>query len=135
MSSWKTTGTLITAFVLALSITALADTIADEISVLAKSSDDSWQNFWTEAEFFPLRHEYSGEISPDKHEKFQSICDDAILRLSHVHTRQADISEQIRTYEGEDWEQKFGVTSLWQKIKADICETKLRTAEVNYYKS
>ncbi len=116
--------------------------IAGDINSLAGEAKLTYEDFVRDS--FPLRLEYesAGKFFSDEHRsKMQQLARQASDKLTEIENKQRKLKQQIEDYEGNDWEARFGSTSLdtsgsgglWRKLTSDIYITTASNCQIGFY--
>ncbi|MCF7956566.1 MAG: hypothetical protein K9M75_12250 [Phycisphaerae bacterium] len=101
---------------------------------LSQASAAAFDTFITET--FPCRAQlqYSGSfIDPANTQKIAASAKTAANSLDIILKSQQFIQRSIEQYEGKDWDELFGKTSLWRAAVAAVRQTQWRICVVDYH--
>ena len=73
-----------------------------------------------------MQYEYSGKfLTQEDKENLRKLAKRASDDLHTIAENLQKLKQQIEDYQGEDWDERYGVTGLWQKLSIDLYATKL----------
>lgn len=107
---------------------------AEDIEATAKEVRLISDTFFQQSFELRMKYEYSGKFQTEEdkenlRELAKIACDD----LHTIAENQRKLKQQIEDYQGEDWDERYGVTGLWRKLSTDLYATKLAKCEIDYY--
>jgi hypothetical protein len=106
------------------------------VAVISGKIERTFQNFLSETLQQRLGIEYNdGQLS----EKYKKSVSDAAQKyaeaLAQMLDKQIKCKEQIEDYDGNDWEEKFGSTGLWNELKNDILKSRMLLSRIDDFRT
>ncbi len=118
--------------VAASSANALAT--AEDINNLAEKVRLTGDTFMQESFELRMKYEYSGQfLNPNDRDNLHKLAKRASNKLQAIADEQRELKRQIEDYEGDDWDERYGLTGLWRKLSADLYKSKLNKCEIDFY--
>ncbi|MBW8016846.1 MAG: hypothetical protein FVQ82_11715 [Planctomycetes bacterium] len=107
---------------------------AADVDNLSRLSAAAFDAFITET-FLPRRQlEYSGRfIDPQDANNISASAETAATALTAILKSQETVRQKIELYEGDDWDELYGKTSLWRTSVAAARQTRWRICIVDYH--
>ncbi|MHC4624925.1 MAG: hypothetical protein ACYS4W_13595, partial [Planctomycetota bacterium] len=114
--------------------TAGAVTTPDAIGTLAETSRQTTEQFMHESFGPRLRYEFTGEfLTPHDRDNLHRLAEAAGKQLHAIEKQMHKLKREIEEYKGDDWDDRYGSTGLWRKLRRDLYITSLSACEVDYY--
>ena len=132
----KMTATLpaVVLFLYAAAVSAGALPGAEDIESAAEKARLTHDKFMQESFELRMKYEYSGRfLGEENKEELRKLAKGASNKLLTIAEGQRKLKQQIEDYQGEDWDERYGVTGLWRRVSTDLYATKLAKCEVDYY--
>ncbi|MBN1457588.1 MAG: hypothetical protein JW912_07040 [Sedimentisphaerales bacterium] len=108
--------------------------MADDIILLAQRSDQAAEQFFEKSLFARLKYQYAGQFLGDGHKnELLALAKSSEDSLRKVLKEQQQLRADIEAYDGDDWDELFGDTKLWQKIYGDEVRTIGSKMQITYY--
>ncbi|UCC21681.1 MAG: hypothetical protein JSW23_07670 [Planctomycetota bacterium] len=121
-------------FLYAAAVSAGALPGAEDIESAAENARLTLEKFMQESFELRMRHEYSGRfLGEQDKEELRKLAKGASNKLLTIAEGQRKLKQQIEDYQGEDWDERYGVTGLWRRVSTDLYATKLAKCETDYY--
>ena len=107
---------------------------ADNVENLSQASAAAFDTFITQTFALRAQLEYSGTLTePGSGQKISASAKTATNSLAIILKSQQFIQRTIEQYEGDDWDELFGKTSLWRATVATVRQTQWRICVVDYH--
>jgi hypothetical protein len=107
---------------------------AEDIEATAKEVRLISDTFFQQSFELRMQYEYSGKFLTQKDkENLRELAKRASDDLHTIAENQRKLKHQIEDYQGEDWDERYGVTGLWRKLSTGLYATKLAKYEIDYY--
>jgi hypothetical protein len=115
---------------------AYAASITDDINNLAETAKSTADSFLQESFDLRLKYQYNGCAlnGPDR-KNLYSLAAKACDELRTIAKVQQSLKNKIETYQGTDWDDKYGKTGLWRKLASDLYITTLYSCIADYYRA
>ncbi len=121
-------------FLHATTVSANAPPCAQDIEATAKEVRLISDTFMQQSFELRMKHEYSGKfLTQEDKENLRKLAKRASDDLHTIAENLQKLKQQIEDYQGEDWDERYGVTGLWRKLSTDLYATKLAKCEIDYY--
>lgn len=121
-------------FLYAAAVSCYALPGAEDIENAAEKSRLTLETFMQQTFELRMQYEYSGQfLRQEDKENLQELAKRASDELYKITENQRILKQQIEDYQGEDWDERYGMTGLWRKLSADLYATKLAKCEIDYY--
>jgi hypothetical protein len=117
---------------------AFADALptAEDINDLAQKARQITDSFFAQTFTIRMQYEYSGRfLNEDDKDCLRKIAEKTSAELDQIANTQLAFKQSIESYQGPDWESRFGQTGLWRRLSADLYRTTLAKLEVDYYRA
>lgn len=130
----KTLNIIIIAIIIATSVMACASTEQSTVNKLTQASAATFDNFITETFLPRAQLEYAGRFTdPADAKKISTSAKTAVNSLKDILHLQQMTSQRIEEYDGDDWDDLYGKTSLWRNSVTAARQTSWRICIVNYH--
>ncbi|MHC4620935.1 MAG: alkaline phosphatase D family protein [Planctomycetota bacterium] len=107
---------------------------AADIDKLARAASLTTETFIQQTFESRLRYEFNGEfLTPQDKGSLHKLAEAAGQRLQAIEKKQQQLKQQIEEYKRDDWDNRFGATGLWRKLRRNLYVTSLSKCEVDYY--
>jgi hypothetical protein len=81
-----------------------------------------------------MKYEYNGVfLKEEDEENLRKITQKAGHDLGAIAEEQKRLKQQIEDYQGDDWDRRYGSTSLWRKLSTDLYKTRLSKCQIDFY--
>ncbi|UCF44371.1 MAG: hypothetical protein JSV99_05525 [Planctomycetota bacterium] len=105
-----------------------------DIQAAAEKARLTLETFKQQSFELRMKYEYSGKFQTEEDkENLRKLAKRASDDLHTIAENQRKLKQQIEDYQGEDWDERYGVTGLWRKLSTDLYATKLAKCEIDYY--
>ncbi|MHC4122728.1 MAG: hypothetical protein ACYSSI_04075 [Planctomycetota bacterium] len=95
------------------------------------------RSFWRRKQIQPWRIFFrtlsNFVLSQKQRNELGKISRKASQSLSEIIEKQRKLKQEIEDYKDNDWENRYGATGLWRKLKADIYTAILGRCEIDFY--
>ena len=106
--------------------------VGEDIDNLAETSKWTADTFMRKSFALRMEYEYNGRfLKPDNRGRLYKLAKTAGENLGVVAKSQEELKRQIENYPGDDWESKYGATSLWRKLSGQWHRTVLSKYEID----
>lgn len=107
---------------------------AEAVYRLAEETKLTINKFMRESFEQRMRYEFKGQFqNQEDKETLHKLAKAAGNHLGGIIDNQRRLKEKIEDYEGDDWDEKYGLTGLWRTLSADFYTTTLNKCEVDFY--
>jgi len=115
---------------------AFPDTLpcAEDINDLAQKAKQIADSFFSQTFTIRMQYEYSGRfLNRQDRDTLSKLAEKASAGLDQIANTQLAFKQSIESYDGNDWESRFGQTGLWRKLTSDVLRTMLSKFEIQYH--
>jgi hypothetical protein len=130
------TGFLVLCFLIFVVPTGSAGAIPtnEELNRLSRTVKQITENFLKQSRPYRFAFELEGRFyrQADK-EDLNQLAKAASENIRQIEEKQITLKKQIESYQGDDWESRFGQTGLWRKLCSDIYATGLAGFQIDYF--
>jgi hypothetical protein len=119
--------------------TASSESVADvkgDADSLATQAMYIFNKFTQASVELRLGYEYRQDFSSDsQREKLHELAQKTGTELDDVLESQKKIKNRIESYNGDDWDRKYGDTGMWRVVCSDIYKSTLLRCRLSYYEA
>ena len=99
---------------------------ADQIESLAKKANQTIDSFMRQSLELRLKYQFFGKLfADDDNQKLRQLAEHAAVDLQQTVQAQQKLKQQIESYDGPDWDSRYGQTGLWRKLFEDVYSASL----------
>jgi len=115
---------------------AEAASIADDVNNLAETAKSTADSFLQESFDLRLKYQYNGcSLNELDRQNLYNLATKASDELRTIAKVQQSLKNKIETYQGTDWDDKYGKTGLWRKLALDLSVTTLYNCSTDFYRA
>ncbi len=106
------------------------------IASLGEKSKQTYQNFLSESLYQRLSFQYNdGQLSDQNKTILTEAAKKYTKTIKQILAEQLEYKKQVEDYTGNDWEEKFGETGLWNQLKADVLNSQVRLSQIESFRT
>ena len=107
---------------------------AEDVSVQAEAAGQTLEEFIRESIQPRLAYEYKQCFFSEKDRvELAELSRQASADLKKIYDAQEELRRRIEDYEGHGWDELYGQTGLWRRVRADVAKTLLFKGRVDYF--
>ena len=106
----------------------------DDVNSLRQRATQVSDDFYTDSFKLRMKYEFNEQLLTDTQKKqLLNLSKQASEQLTQKIEKQKNFKKQIEDYNGDDWDQKYGLTGLWRKLVQDIYISTLSKCQIDLY--
>ncbi len=106
----------------------------DDVNSLSQRATQVSDKFYTDSFKLRMKYEFNEQLLTDAGKKqLLDSSKQASDQLAQTIEKQKNFKKQIEDYDGDDWDQKYGLSGIWRKLAQDIYISTLSKCQIDLY--